>query len=170
MLQNAEGVDEVERPGSERQRVDVALHYQQIRMVTQVRLGRVYGGRVVERDDARTCQQSDLCEPPRATAHVEHELPFEILGSPLGRSPEALGRDRVTRVTVELRLAEPVPLHAEVVGVIGFGNEARNSVANRVAVQRVVGDQPRFDAIDCPGRGMLDAQRPTRVGTAQNVE
>ena len=116
-------------------------------MVTQVRLASVYGGRVVERDDARTRQQSDLCEAPRAAAYVEHELPCEILGSPLRRFPEALGGDRMTRIAVELRLAEPVPLHAEVVGVVRFGDETRDAIADRVAMEGVVGDQPRFDAI-----------------------
>src|SRR4029079_16521830 len=120
----------------------------------------------IERDDSRACQQRDLCEPPRAAAYVEHQLPCEILGSPLRRFPEALRGDRMTRMTVELRLADPIPLHAEVVGVVRLGDEARDAMADWVAVEGVVGDQPRFDAVGRGARG-IDVQRLGRAGTAQ---
>ena len=56
----------------------------------------------------------------------------------------------MARITVELSLREMIPLQAKVVGIVGFWNEARNTMADGVVVTADGSHQPAFIKISAP--------------------
>ena len=48
----------------------------------------------------------------------------------------------MTRTAVELGPAEPVPLHAEVVGIVRFGNKTGDEFPDWITMLVVLGHQP----------------------------
>jgi hypothetical protein len=82
MLQDPEGVHEIEAGIPERKVTDVRLDRVKVRAAPEVFPAGFYGSGIIYGDDSRSKIESNLCEAARAAASIQDHRAAELLSSP----------------------------------------------------------------------------------------
>ena len=127
VLNHPDARHDVEALLLERKRHDVGLRDTMHRPEGEVFDVRVDGLAQVDRRHTSAAIEEVLGESPGAAAAFEDVEPLEVVPEPVAEAaPEPVARDRHTGIGVELGQAIPFPLFAEVIGVGGGGDKARD--------------------------------------------